>query len=109
MAGNLGLKAQCASGVRVRVRVGRESKHRPAVGVGLERGSKRKVQAPEGLSPDNFFISDIGLSFWKGSAVVPTGSVLLITLGVVLSRLRGKQDSIIIFNRTIPITISSLV
>lgn len=72
-------------------------------------GSKRKVQAPEGLSPDNFFTSDIGLSFWKGSAVVPTGSVLLITLGIVLSRLWGKQNSITIFNRTIPITISSLV
>ena len=103
-------QAQCGSRVRIRVRVGRESKHRAAVGVGLERGSERKVQAPKDLSPDNLFISDVGLAFWKGSAVVPTGSVLLMPLGVVSSRLWGKQNSIIIiFNCTIPITISSLV
>jgi len=78
--------------------------------MGLVKGFERKVQAPNDLSPDTLFISDTGLAFWKGAAVAPTSSALLISLAVVLSRLWGKQNSIItVFNRTIPITISSLV
>lgn len=73
----------------------RESKHRAVVGMRLERVSERKVQAPKDLSPDNLCISDIELAFWKGSAVVPTGSVFLIPFGVVLSRLWGKQTALL--------------
>lgn len=73
-------QAHCGYSIRVRIR--RKSKHSPIVGMGLERGSDRKVQAPKYLTSDILFIFDIELAFWKGSTAVATCSVLLIPLGV---------------------------
>lgn len=101
-------QAPCGTRVRIRVkvRVGRNSQYKAAVGMGLKSVSERKEQAPKHLFPDNCSYQTLGWPFRKALLFYPLVECFWSLL--VLSRLWGKQNSvIIIFNDTI--TISSVV